>query len=134
MNRVLFVITMLPLAGFMGCGAAQGIKTSQATADQFLAQMKAGELGGAYQLCTKKCKADMTQDALGNYWELVEKNRGAVKDWTLEGTGFQSGTSGSTVTLTYRLDCENGKCKSFRCAAARASAAYRQPHTRSSRS
>ena len=104
-------VTFLALAALQlaGCGTMQGLEPSKATASQFLKLMQAGENEGAYQLCSSECKALATQKQIQNYWDLVEKNRGKVKDWSHEGTHFFAGTNGSSVTLAYRLHCEKGE-------------------------
>jgi hypothetical protein len=110
-TRTFLVATLLAVVALRltGCGAIQGLEPSKTTAHKFLKLMQAGETETAYKLFSTECKAVTTQEQLQNYWELVEKNRGKVKDWSLEGTHFSSGTGGSKVTLTYKLHCEKGE-------------------------
>ena len=92
-----------------GCGVAKGLKPAQATSVKFLTKLQAKRFADAHQLCSGKCQAVVTPEQLENYWELVQKNRGQVTSWTHEGTHFQMGTGGSSITLVYRLKCEKGE-------------------------
>ena len=101
-------LLILLAAQLSGCSASKGIQPSQATSNQFLTQMKARQFSAAYGLLSSKCKAVTTAQQMQNYWDLVEKNRGKVQSWSQQGVNVYAGTGGSSVTLTYGLQCAKG--------------------------
>jgi hypothetical protein len=104
------VLLLMALLLPAGCSAIAGIKPSQETAEKFLTHMQAGDGTAAYQCCSASCKAVATQKDIQGLWDAIEEGRGKVKDWTCEATHFTAGTAGSSVALTYRLNCDQGEC------------------------
>jgi hypothetical protein len=101
-------LCVLLMAQLSGCSMSQGTQPSQTTTNQFLQQMQGHQLNAAYRLLSTPCKAATTAQQLKNYWDLVEKNRGKVQRWSQQGVQVFAGTGGSSVTLTYGLQCAKG--------------------------
>ena len=91
-----------------GCSASKGIQPSQVTCSQFLLQMKTHQFSSAYNLLSANCKTLTDVKQTQGYWDLVEKNKGEIQSWSQQGVNFYAGTGGSSVTITYGLQCAKG--------------------------
>ena len=105
---VAIIFAVMSATLLSGCSAVSGITPSQATCDQFLQNMKARQFDAAYTMLSSKCKTVVTQQQLKNYWEFVEKNRGAVTSWSKRGFRTNSNFNGTVISLTYALKCAKG--------------------------
>ncbi|MBW3637497.1 MAG: DUF3887 domain-containing protein [Armatimonadetes bacterium] len=101
-------LCVLLVVQLSGCNSATGIKPSQATTSQFLQEMQGQQFSGAYSLLSSKFKSTITQQQLKDHWESVEKSKGKLQSWSQQGFQTYSGTGGSSVKLSYALQCAKG--------------------------
>lgn len=104
--RFLVSAILLGMLSAGGCNSVAGIQSSKQAAEKFVGHLQAGELDDAYELCSGKCKAATSKEQVSDLWALFEKHHGKAKSWTNSGVKAFAGTGGSSVTLTYQIECE----------------------------
>ncbi|HTU26034.1 MAG TPA: hypothetical protein VMF30_11585 [Pirellulales bacterium] len=103
-------LLLVPLLLQSGCNMFAGIQPSQETAERFLTELRAGDKAAAYGRCSTSCRAAASQEDIEGIWNAIVEGRGKVESWRCEGSNATVSTAGSSVTLTYRLNCEHGEC------------------------